>query len=471
MSGSACGPRLGKYGVWGMLGFFDDGRAAEIERLGYGALWIGGVFDSELAAVERALEQTTNIPVAAGVVNIWTVSASDVSQTFRRFEERFPGRFFLGVGAGAPEFAGDRYRSPYEAVVDYLGALERNGVPKDRIVLGALRKRMLELSASRGAGAHPYLTPVRHTAFARGVLGSNALLAPEHKVVFNVDPAAARETGRTTVDFYLKLSNYVNMLKEFGFPGTVLGESAPDELVDALVSHGSIAQIASGLRAHLKAGADHVAIHPLSSEVDLNTVDFTTVIAEGTTVPAIEAAAARLLPRLAELAVGLGLQPRAERTLALSDFLDFSDSAQSDQQVLLRDAKVITEYRVAGRNPFHDNSVLLLTTTGAKSGLKRTTPLSYYDIAGRRYVVSYNTTQSHKDSDPAWVYNLRADPIALVEVDGQTLTVIAREVIDPQERQRVFETVLADLPEGFDAPKARRGYVPFFELVRQAAHN
>lgn len=449
-----------------MLGFFDDGRAAEIERLGYGALWIGGVFDSKLASVERALEQTTDIPVVAGVVNVWTVSAEEVSQTFHRFEERFPGRFVLGVGAGAPEFAGERYRSPYQAVVDYLDTLQKNGVPQGRILLGALRERMLGLSSTRGAGAHPYLTTVRHTAFAREVVGRTALLAPEHKVVFNADPLAARAIGRRTVDFYLKLSNYVNMLMEFGFPETVLGRSAPDDLLDALVSHGSTAQIAAGLRAHLDAGANHVAINPLSPEVDLNTVDFAAVIADGSAVPAIEAAAVRLLPKLAELAAELGLQPRAEPTLALNDFLDFSENEQSDQQVLARDAKVIARFRATGRNPFRDTSVLLLTTIGARSGLERTTPLSYYDIAGHWYILSYNTTQSHKTRDPAWVHNLRANPAALVEMDGRTVPVVAREVTEPHERQRVFDAVLEELPEGAGAPEARRAYVPFFELVR-----
>ena len=261
-------PRLGEVGVWGLFDRFADGKAAEVERLGYGAIWVGGVFESDLRNVEGALEHSESITVASGIVNIWTAPAREVAAAYHRLDARFPGRLVLGVGIGHPERSAAVYKTPYQALVAYLDELDEAGVPRDRLVLAALRSGVLKLSGARTAGAHQYLTPVAHTKYARETLGPDALLAPEHKVVLETDPDAARAVGRKTVDFYAGLSNYVNMLREFGFPDLRVGDSAPDELLDALVSYGSPERIAAGVRAHLDAGADHVSVQALPGEGD-----------------------------------------------------------------------------------------------------------------------------------------------------------------------------------------------------------
>ncbi|MGL6235095.1 MAG: TIGR03620 family F420-dependent LLM class oxidoreductase [Segniliparus sp.] len=261
-------PPLGKVGVWGLFDRFGDEKAAEVERLGYGAIWVGGVFESDLRNVQGALEHSESITVASGIVNIWTAPAQEVAASYHRLDARFPGRLVLGVGIGHPERSAAVYKTPYQALVAYLDELDSAGVPRDRLVLAALRSGVLKLSEARTAGAHPYLTPVAHTKFAREALGPGVLLAPEHKVVFETDPEAAHAVGREAVDFYTGLSNYVNMLREFGFPDLHVGDSASDELLDALVSYGTPERIAAGVTAHLEAGADHVSVQVLPTKGD-----------------------------------------------------------------------------------------------------------------------------------------------------------------------------------------------------------
>ncbi|MGL6235096.1 MAG: TIGR03620 family F420-dependent LLM class oxidoreductase [Segniliparus sp.] len=258
--------QLGQYGVFGAFEYF-AGRAAAIEKLGYGAIWIGGSPPSDLAWHAAALEETERIVVASGIVNVWTAPAGEVAETYHRFEERHPGRFLLGIGAGHPE-AQAEYQSPYQKVVSYLDELDAHGVPKGRIVLAALRGRMLKLAAERTAGAHPYFMPVAQTKFAREALGTGPLLATEAKVVLETDQAKAREAGADTARFYLGLSNYVNAWREFGFPGLGVGDDASGEFLDALVQRGTPEQIVAGLRAHLAAGADHVAVQVLPGKSD-----------------------------------------------------------------------------------------------------------------------------------------------------------------------------------------------------------
>ena len=257
-------PRLGPYGVW-TFGAVDPQQAAEIEALGYGAVWIGGSPAADLSAVEPILEHTDKLQVATGIVNIWSAPADQVAESYHRIEAAHPGRFLLGVGVGHPEHTGE-YRKPYDALVEYLDVLDAAKVPTSRRVLAALGDKVLKLSAQRSAGAHPYLTTPEHTEHARGVLGESAFLAPEHKVVLSTDSAAAREIGRGTVDFYLNLSNYLNSWRRLGFTEADIAEPGSDKLIDAVVAHGTADDIAARLGQHLAAGADHVAIQVLGGQ-------------------------------------------------------------------------------------------------------------------------------------------------------------------------------------------------------------
>jgi probable F420-dependent oxidoreductase len=248
---------LGRFGFFGLSATPEQAR--EIERLGYGTIWVGGSPPAELSFVEPLLESTTTLKVATGIVNVWTAAAKPVAESFHRINTAYPGRFVLGVGVGHPE-AQAQYRKPYDALVSYLDELDEYGVPADQRVLAALGPRVLRLSAERTAGAHPANATPEHTAQARAIIGPNALLAPVHNVVLTTDPEEARAIGRTALDHYFSLTNYVSNWKRLGFTDADVTRPGSDKLVDAVVAHGTPDDIAKRLGEHLSAGADHVAI-------------------------------------------------------------------------------------------------------------------------------------------------------------------------------------------------------------------
>jgi probable F420-dependent oxidoreductase len=277
-------PDLGRFGVWVREPMLPE-QAVEVERLGYGAVWVGGSPAAELSFVEPILEKTSTLQVATGVVTTWIAAPEVVAESFHRIEAAYPGRFLLGVGVGHPE-ALAQYRNPIDALNAYLDKLDEYGVPVNRRVIAALGPRVLSLSAQHSAGAHPYLTTPEHSARARAVMGPRAFLAPEHKALLVTDAAQAREVGRQNLEMYLGLRNYLNNWKRLGFTDEDLILPISDRLVDAMIAYGTADVIASRLSQHLDAGADHVAIRVLG-------------------------APDQLLPTLAALAAPLGLRQSA----------------------------------------------------------------------------------------------------------------------------------------------------------------
>jgi probable F420-dependent oxidoreductase len=255
-------PDLGRFGAWLPTRSITPELAAQIESLGYRAIWIGGSPDADLAWVDAALSGTDSVQLATGIVNIWTAPAPAVAESFQRIESAHPGRFLLGIGAGHREHTQD-YAKPYDALVSYLDELDAAMVPTSRRVLAALGPRVLQLSAERSAGAHPYLTTPQHTAKARELVGSSVFLAPEHKVVLTTDRDEARAIGRRYLEHYLGLSNYVNNWLRLGFTHDDVRKPGSDKLVDAMVAYGTPDAIAQRLNEHLEAGADHVGIQVL----------------------------------------------------------------------------------------------------------------------------------------------------------------------------------------------------------------
>jgi probable F420-dependent oxidoreductase len=240
--------------------------AAALEKAAYGALWVGGSPGGDLAAIEQLLDATSELIVATGIVNIWKDDAPGIAAAWHRISARHPGRFLLGIGVGHPEATGARYTKPYQALVDYLDALDAAEVPAQERVLAALGPRVLRLAAERTAGAHPYLTTPEHTRAARETLGPAPLLAPEQKVVLDDDPVRARLLARPAVATpYLSLTNYVSNLRRLGYSDEDLAVPGSDRLVDDLVAHGTLPVIAGRLHQHLEAGANHVAVNLVSA--------------------------------------------------------------------------------------------------------------------------------------------------------------------------------------------------------------
>jgi probable F420-dependent oxidoreductase len=157
-------------------------HATGIERLGYGTLWLGGSPRADLQHAEELLDATSTLTVATGIVNIWRAPVDELAASFHRIEAKHPGRFLLGIGVGHPENV-DQYRAPYTSLVEYLDRLDALEVPSHRRALAALGPRVLKLAAARTAAAHPYLTTPVHTRAARELIGPDAILAPEQKVM------------------------------------------------------------------------------------------------------------------------------------------------------------------------------------------------------------------------------------------------------------------------------------------------
>ncbi len=263
--------RLGRWGVWRSAVQVTPPLAAEVEQAGFGALWLGGSPGGDLALAEELLGATQALTVGTSIVNMWQDGPHDVARSFARVQDRFPGRFVLGVGAGHRE-ATQQYERPYDTLAAYVDTLLGDGVPRDALVLAALGPKVARLSRDRTGGAIPYLVPPEHTRLARDILGPGPLLAPEHKVVLDTDTERARALGRARVrNPYLGLVNYTSNLRRLGWSDADLSGGGSDALVDALVAHGSAEQVAAQLSRHLEAGADHV-VAQLLTEPDADPV-------------------------------------------------------------------------------------------------------------------------------------------------------------------------------------------------------
>ena len=109
---------------------------------------------------------------------------------------------------------------------------------------------------------------------------------------------------------------------------------------------------------------------------------------------------------------------------------------------------------------FEGANLLLLTTTGAKSGQPRVSPLAYFRIDGKLVVIG---SYAGADVHPAWVHNLRAHPSAHIEVGNDSSDVVARE-LPPAERDDLFPKITA-VAAGFAEYQAKTSRViPVFEL-------
>jgi probable F420-dependent oxidoreductase len=272
--------RIGRVGVWsGQLDFSPaadvSAAAVEVENAGYGALWTGEAVGREVfTAAQLLLSATTRLTVATGIANIWARDALAMAAGQCALGEAFPDRFVLGIGVSHQrllEVRGEEYRKPLAFMRDYLAAMDAGydvyravpPEPRPPRVLAALGPKMLELARERADGAHTYFVPPEHTATAREILGASKLLAPEQAVVLSTDPAAAREIARRHTGSYLRLPNYTNNLKRFGFDDADFADGGVDRLVDTIVAWGDVDAVAARVRAHLDAGADHVCVQVL----------------------------------------------------------------------------------------------------------------------------------------------------------------------------------------------------------------
>jgi probable F420-dependent oxidoreductase len=275
--------RLGKIGVW--IGAFavapaaDARRAArEIEELGYDALWYPEGLGTRESFTNAAvlLAATERLHVASGIANIWGRDAVAAANAARVLSDAFDDRYLLGLGVSHPRQVdprGHRYAKPVATMRAYLDGMDDDPVvspdgsratrPPVTRVIAALRPPMLRLAAERALGAHTFLVTAEHTRRAREILGPDALLIPEQKVLLADDPADARGRARAAIAWYLDTPNYLDNLRWLGFSEADFDDGGSDALVDALVAAGDEDVIRARIQEHLDAGATQVAINPL----------------------------------------------------------------------------------------------------------------------------------------------------------------------------------------------------------------
>jgi probable F420-dependent oxidoreductase len=272
---------IGRVGIWTFALDLQPAAkaqeaAAEIEALGYGAIWIPEALGREaFTNAALLLAGTRRITVATGIANIWARDAMAMAAAQKTLAEAYADRFLLGIGVSHAPLVGMRgheYGKPLSAMRRYLDAMDSApfmatgpATPPKRVI-GALAPKMLQLAAERAWGAHPYFVPREHTAHARQILGKGPLLAPEQAVVLESDATKARAIARTHMSTYLGLPNYVNNLKRLGFTDDDIANGGSDRLVDAIVVWGSLDTIVTRVRAHHDAGADHVCIQVLDPD-------------------------------------------------------------------------------------------------------------------------------------------------------------------------------------------------------------
>lgn len=278
---------IGTIGIW--TGAFDGhpledcrAAAAELEKLGYGALWVPETVGRDPFVLAGALlASTTSLHLATGIANIYARDPMTMAACQMSLAEGFGGRFLLGIGVShhhlVERLRKHSYTKPLSYMGDYLSAMDEAMyvAPKPAEaparVLAALGPKMLELAARRAQGAHTYLVTPEHTAEARRLMGPDAALLPEQMVVLDTNPDTARTTARQHLVMYLRAPNYQNNLARLGFdPVDWADPKQPaDRLVDALVAWGTAEQVAGRVRAHLDAGADHVCVQALRPDTAL----------------------------------------------------------------------------------------------------------------------------------------------------------------------------------------------------------
>ena len=268
------GMDLGRFGIWTFDLEFQPASLAresvqELEELGWSAFWFPeGAGREAMTQAGFLLSSTERMTIVNGIAKIgareprWTQGAAVL------LADAYPGRHLLGLGVGDPR------TKPLQAMGDYLDALDATvsanpqpGTPVRRL-LAAYGPRMLELARDRSDGAHTYHVTVGHTVQAREVLGAKPFLGVEQAVLFETDADVARSIAREHLHMYFTQKYNIAKFLRLGYTeADIDGGRGSDRLVDDLVIWGDLDTVVGKLHGHLDAGADHVAIQVLGTEL------------------------------------------------------------------------------------------------------------------------------------------------------------------------------------------------------------
>jgi probable F420-dependent oxidoreductase len=275
---------LGPVGIWAALDGIPAGEllgfATTVEELGFPALWINEGSGREPFAVLGALSRATSrLTLGLGIATLYARDGMAAHAGARTLADLSGGRFVMGIGVSHRSSAGARgheYTTPLPTMTAYLDAYDTApwggpAVEDPPLVLAALGPKMLALAATRAAGAFPYLVTEGMVRDARRILDEAAGpgAGPGRPVLIATLPAIlgggpeVRAAARATVGYYMGQPNYRNNLARGGFTQADMDERT-DALVDALVATGDEQDLRARVDGMRAAGADHVAVIPLS---------------------------------------------------------------------------------------------------------------------------------------------------------------------------------------------------------------
>ncbi len=249
--------------------------AAELDDLGFGAIWLPGLDGTGiLEVVERQLQATERLTVATGVIGIWAHDAAQLGTEHARLQAEYGHRFLLGLGISNAEAAQgiggrDSFRpiAQMSAYLDALDAAQPSVDAADRI-LAAMGPQMVDLAARRSLGTHPFLVTPDYCAKARSVIGKDNLLAPYVPVVLTRDRDEAHAAAGQWLSQFIGMPSYNSCLRAQGFTDVDLTDGPSERLIDAVTAWGDLAAIAARMRAFYDAGANHLALHVLASATE-----------------------------------------------------------------------------------------------------------------------------------------------------------------------------------------------------------
>jgi probable F420-dependent oxidoreductase len=269
---------LGTLGVWTAVDRLDAKQLKDyvqlVERLGYGTLWYPESIGYEtLSVASYMLAQTSRLNLGSSIANIYARDAITARNGLKTLSTLSGDRFVLGLGVShVPNVEGVRdhtYGKPVATMRAYLARIrEDEGAIGRPHAIAALGPKMLELSAEMSWGALPYNVTPDHTAMAKGIVGGDAWLAVEQKVLLETDADRARAMARRELARYMPLDNYRNNWLRQGYTSDDFEDGGSDRLMDGMVVWGTEDDIRQRLQEHVDAGATHVAIQPVWDDGD-----------------------------------------------------------------------------------------------------------------------------------------------------------------------------------------------------------
>ena len=283
---------LGALGVW----YFTEGLSARetatfaqrVEDLGYSALWVPEAFGRDpLVLSSWLLANTTSLTVATGIANIYHREPGVTLAAQKTLAEQSNDRFLLGLGVSHKPLVeglrGLKYGKPVETMRNYLESMANSPYSgpgtgtEPKTVIAALGPNMLKLASEKCQGAHPYFTTPSHTKMARNILGPDAMLCVEQKVILETKPDEARDAARRVAAMYLSLPNYRNNWLRMGLTEEDISGPGSDRFIDSTFAWGDVDDIKGRIEQHFDAGASHVCIQPVGSGSESGKLSWTTL--------------------------------------------------------------------------------------------------------------------------------------------------------------------------------------------------